>query len=263
MNKSSKLLVKGSNFLNQRDSYLSSKSSPAIYSGDASRFELLKNNPPLSVYLGDVNSDYPDDIVPVTSLIDNYIYLYHLDTFIVIPSFVADSIQDSMTVDFSQQTLLSRSAPIFSYSHSGPRSMNMSFELHRDMMYQLNKDISNAPIGWGYDYVDYIVSNVQAMAVPTYDEASKMVNPPLIAVRLGSDIFIKGVVNGSVSVTYGYPIIQSRAGSEDRGRYGKVTLGFSVYEVDPYDAYQIAANGSFRGWDGKMESRFITVGDNF
>jgi hypothetical protein len=39
------------------------------------------------------------------------------------------------------------------------------------------------------------------MALPSYaadSKYSKMVNPPMVAVRLGNDLFIKGIVSGNV-----------------------------------------------------------------
>ena len=53
---------------------------------------------------------------------DNYIYFYHLDQFIMLPLY-ADSVQDTMAVNFETSTPLSRSAPIYSYRNSGPRTV--------------------------------------------------------------------------------------------------------------------------------------------
>ena len=43
-------------------------------------------------------------------MIDNYIYIHHINKYIVLPSFV-DSVTDSQQVHFSQTTPLARSAP--------------------------------------------------------------------------------------------------------------------------------------------------------
>ena len=80
-----------------------------------------------------------------------------------------------------------------------------------------------------------------------------MVDPPMVAVRFGNDIYIKGVVTGSVSVDYSPPILETN-------KYAVVTIGFEVSEVDPYDASMVAQAGSFRGLDKSLERRLGRVG---
>lgn len=177
-------------------------------------------------------------------MIDNYIYLFHTNTLIVVPSFV-DSINDTMQVSYSSSTPLSRSAPIYSYQNSGPRQIRVEFNLHRDLMKEINYGVSNAPLdltnpGVTDDYVNFMVKAIQAAALPSYDAATKMVNPPVVAVRLGGDIFIKGVVTGDVGVTYNLPIIEG-------GHYASVRIAFSVSEIDPYSADEVIEVGSYRG----------------
>ena len=72
-------------------------------------------------------------------MIDNYIYLHHLAKYIVLPSFI-DSVTDSQSATFNMATPLSRTAPIYSYSHSGPRTVQVTFDLHRDLLYDINKN---------------------------------------------------------------------------------------------------------------------------
>ena len=175
--------------------------------------------------------------------IDNYIYLYHLGVFIVLPAF-ADVVNDSLSVHWSSETPLSRSAPIYSYVNSGPRTVQFNFTLHRDMMQQINYSISNAPVGNGNqlndDYVDFFIKAIQAAALPEYSTSAKMVNPPVVAVRLGDDIFVKGVVTSGVSITYNYPILRNN-------KYSNIGVSFSVEEIDPFMASQVMRQGSFRG----------------
>ena len=78
----------------------------------------------------------------IFNMIDNYIYLYHTDTLVVLPTY-ADSITDTMSASFSQTTPLARSAPIYSYSSSGPRQLTITLDLHRDMMQQINYQVSH------------------------------------------------------------------------------------------------------------------------
>lgn len=183
---------------------------------------------------------------------DNYIYFYHLDQFIMLPLY-ADSVSDTMSVSFEQSTPLSRSAPIFSYRSSGPRVVQVGFDLHRDLMKDLNYQKSNVNLPTGSpgitdDYVDVLIRYIEAAALPVYQATNKMVNPPIVAMRLGPDIFIKGVVTGQVGKTYKFPILRN-------GKYAVVNLNFAVSEVEPYDAWDAVKYGSYRGIDTTLERR--------
>ncbi len=174
------------------------------------------------------------------NLIDNYIYLFHTDEFVLIPTY-PDSIQDRMPSRFSETNALSRSAPVFSYSYSGPRMVQISLNLHRDMMEAINYNSSNMIIeDLDDDYVDTLIKKLQSIALPKYSVTSKSVVPPMIAVRFGNEIFIKGVVNDTIAVTYEKPIL-------DNNKYAQVTISFTVSEIDPYDAESVQEQGSFRG----------------
>jgi hypothetical protein len=179
------------------------------------------------------------------NMIDNYIYLYHIDQFIVIPTF-PESMNDSLAVKFNSSTPMSRSAPIYSYSDSGPRSLQIDLQLHRDMMTEINWGVSNMIIATGDDYVDTLIKHIQAAALPSYGEAEKMVDPPMIAVRFGTELFIKGIVSDGVSVTYQLPILENN-------KYANVSISFQVQEIDPYDARTVMQAGSFRGLDTSLE----------
>lgn len=185
-------------------------------------------------------------------LIENYIYLYNIDQFAIIPVY-PDSISDSMSASFAQTAPLARSAPIYSYQSSGPRVVRFSITLHRDMFYQINWENSTLQTDISNDYVDTLVNRLQACALSQYSSAEKMVDPPMVAVRFGNDIYIKGVVTGSVSVDYSPPILETN-------KYAVVTIGFEVSEVDPYDASMVAQVGSFRGLDKSLERRLGRIG---
>ena len=184
---------------------------------------------------------------PKFNMVDNYIYLYHVDQFLVLPTF-PDSIADTTNVNFQSTTVMSRSAPIVSYSDSGPRTIQVKLDLHRDMMTQINYGVSNALVLDGDDYIDTLARYIQAVAVPAYNSSQKMVDPPLVAVRFGNDIFIKGVVTGAVSVEYALPIIEGN-------KYAHVNISFTVQEVDAYDARTVMQAGSFRGLDTTLETK--------
>jgi hypothetical protein len=150
-----------------------------------------------------------------------------------------------MQSTFGSTNALSRSAPIFSYSNSGPRSIQITLNLHRDMLDGVNLDVSNMRIdNINDDYVDTLIKKLQSIALPRYLVGSKTVVPPMVAVRFGDEIFIKGVVAGTITVTYNKPIIIVNG---NESKYAQVTVGFNVSEVDPYDADSVSRLGGFRG----------------
>ena len=179
------------------------------------------------------------------NMIDNYIYLYHINQFIVIPTF-PDSLTDTLSGNFNISTPMSRSAPIYSFSDSGPRSLQVNLDLHRDMMTEINYGVSNLRLHTGEDYVDTFIRQIQAPALPNYGASQKLVDPPMVAVRFGNEVFIKGVVSDGVSVTYQLPILETN-------KFGHVSVSFTVDEVDPYDAKTVFQTGSFRGIDTTLE----------
>ena len=178
--------------------------------------------------------------------INAYIYLYHLDKFCILPDY-PESVTDSMPSSFKDTNALARTAPVFSYQHSGPRQVNVVLKLHRDMMRDLNKNVSNLKDNTvdfsGDDYVDTLIKYLQAASLPRYNEYSgnsKVVMPPMVGIRFGNSIFIKGVIVSGVTVTYSKPILID-------DKYAVVEVQFNVAETDPYDADTVAAQGSFRG----------------
>jgi hypothetical protein len=190
---------------------------------------------------------YRAGVSQVFNMIENYIYLYHTKTLIAIPTY-PEEITDTMGITYNTTTPLSRSAPIYSYSNSGPRSFALTLNLHRDMMKSINTTASNlnvADLGKD-DYVDILAKQLQAIALPKYAASEKMVNPPMIAVRFGNELFCKGVVQGAVSVKYSGPILRN-------DKYALVTIDFTVNEVDPYDAETVMQVGSFRGLSQDLE----------
>ena len=172
-------------------------------------------------------------------IIDNYIYLYHTDTWVYLPVY-PDSIADSMKVSFQETNALSRTAPVLSYNNSGPRTVQINLSLHRDMFDDANIGYSSLKVEIGDDYVDTMIKQLQSIALPRYQATSKSVVPPMVAVRFGDDIFVKGVVNSQISVTYKKPVLSN-------GKYALVDVAFTITESDPYDADSVSQAGSFRG----------------
>ncbi len=171
--------------------------------------------------------------------IDNYIYLYHTNTLIILPGF-PDDIQDNTSISWGTSTSLGRSAPIYSYQNSGPRTMQITLAVHRESVNQMNYSAGHTSLfDPGDDYVDVLIKQLQAAALPTYAESEKMVDPPIIACRFGDDIFIKGVVNQNVGVTFEPPILRN-------GKLAKIQISFGVSEIDAYDATMVSQIGSYR-----------------
>ena len=154
--------------------------------------------------------------------IDNYIYFHHIDLIIALPTF-ANTMNDTQNVTFASTNILGRSAPIYSYSYSGPRSIMFDFKLHRDEMSQINHSISGYA-DHEYDIVDSFIKQCRAAALPSYAASEKMVNPPIVSVKCSDDIFITGVVQGAVSIMYDLPIITYNG--EDK--YANVVVSFNV-----------------------------------
>lgn len=190
--------------------------------------------------------DILNSIIP-----DNYLYISHLDEswmkdgvnptpqFWKLPCY-PDEISDSMQSTFTPTTALGRTAPIMTYSNSGPRTVQISISLHRDIMDDINWGVSNADLATGEDYVDALIRALQAIALPKYNLQNKYVEPPIVALRLGQEVFIRGVVNGSIGLSYKKPILSNN-------KYAVVSVSLQITEVDPYDASSVFRNGSFRG----------------
>lgn len=180
-----------------------------------------------------------------TQILDSYMYFYHTQNYIVLPT-IPEQVTDSLSANFQSTSILSRSAPIYTYSNSGPRSIQVSLRLHRDMMDDANYNKSNFTIELGDDYVDTLVKQIQAVALPRYDSSTKLVDPPIVALRLGNEVFIKGVVVGGLTVTYSGAIRQDR-------KYSVVDISFNINEIDPIDATTIQQLGSWRSIPRSLE----------
>ena len=181
---------------------------------------------------------------------DCYIYISHLGG--IAPQYwrlpqYPDEVTDQMQSNFSEQNALGRSAPVYTFSNAGPRTVQFSLEFHRDMIDEANVGYSNVQLKDNEDYSDKLISALQAIAVPKYNLSNKAIEPPLVAIRLGRQVFIKGVVTSGIAVTYKKPILTNE-------KYAVVGLGFTVTEVDPYDATTVYTNGSFRGLGASMRA---------
>ena len=181
-----------------------------------------------------MNDDVFSRILP-----DCYLYISHLDEefkYWQLPGY-PDEVTDQMSSSFQENTALGRSAPVYTFSSAGPRSIQISLNFHRDMFEEMP---SNVVPRDGEDKAESFIHALQAIAVPKYNLSNKAIEPPLVAIRLGREVFIKGIVNSGISITYGKPILVNE-------KYATMKVSFTVSEVDPYDATTIFKNGSFRG----------------
>lgn len=178
---------------------------------------------------------------------DCYLYISHLDEnyqYWMLPGY-PDSVTDQMSSTFAEATALGRSAPVFTFSHSGPRTVQITLKFHRDMFEEINDFLHRsgakaAKFDNGDDLAEHFIHALQAIAVPKYNLSNKAIEPPLVAIRLGTEVFIKGIVSSSIGVTYGKPILVNE-------KYATMEVSFTVTEVDPYDSTTVFQNGSFRG----------------
>lgn len=170
---------------------------------------------------------------------DNYIMFHHTGRKLIIP-IDPDDINDSMGASYAENFPLSRSAPLYSYQHSGPRTVSVTFTLHRDLVNEYN--IKN----YKGDAVDEMITNLQGAVLPDYNSASKIVNPPLVSLQIRNEIYIKGVVAGNVGLSYGLPLLNYGTGGNDDYKYALVTVSFTISEVTPFSASILPKKGQFR-----------------
>ncbi len=173
---------------------------------------------------------------------DSYLYISHLDEGLQYWKlyFWPDEVSDNMQSTFADTQALGRTAPVYTFSSAGPRTVQISIKLHRDLMDDINLSGSNVKLKDGEDYLDSMLNALQAIALPKYSWETKAVEPPLIALRLGNEIFVKGVLLSGINITYGKPILSN-------GKYARADLSLQIAEVDPYDSDTVFKNGGFRG----------------
>lgn len=187
------------------------------------------------------NNDILSRVLP-----DCYLYISHLDEdykYWQLPGY-PDEVSDEMRSSFVETTALGRSAPVYTFSSAGPRSVNIKLNFHRDMFEDMPSNVN--PLN-GEDKAESFIHALQAIAVPKYNLSNKAIEPPIVAVRLGREVFIKGVVTSGISVTYGKPILVNE-------KYATISISFTISEVDPYDATTVFKNGSFRGLTATLRS---------
>lgn len=193
----------------------------------------------------------PVEKLPQYDIIDNYLWISNLGEnglYFILPTW-PNSIQDQMQNSYNPTNSLSRSAPMYSYQYSGPRTISFNLELHREMLDLVN--ITNDTIikykntlkEDSYDTVDTLLKAVSSLSAPKYTLSTRAVEPPTVAVKIGTEVYIKGIVNNSINIEYRKPLIKYEDG---KTRYAVCSINFVVTEVDPYDSATLYRTGSFR-----------------
>lgn len=168
-------------------------------------------------------------------MVECYVYFYHLDKKFDIPV-TPDQIQNTTSVEFSQEKMLGSSAPQVTWGSSGPRVQNVSLNLHRQM-FALENAAGSSP---NEEAVDDLINALAAAAYPKYTDAKKAIVPPSLLIRFGNETCIRGVVEGSISQTSSGPWLKN-------GKMAVVNIDFNVLEVEEVSAEYVEQNGYLRG----------------
>ena len=156
-----------------------------------------------------------------------------------------DNIQDGQNANWSATQILGRSAPIQSYGYTQARSISIQMQLHREMLKQTNVrakyPIKDKQIE--EDYVEYVVNMLYGSVIPNYSSSAKLVDPPMVAIRIGNQMYIKGVCT-RFTVGYKGAILRDN-------KYSEMEITIDVTEINPYDAITAMGVGAFRS-DGDI-----------
>ena len=117
------------------------------------------------------------------------------------------TISDSLSVDYTSNAIPYRTEPYLNYSNSGPRTVSVSFNLHREMTESDGSDI------------DTIINTIQAASYPKTGNS----NAISTSLKIGNHIYIRGVITGGINTSYSGPIID--------GKYNVCDISFSITEV--------------------------------
>lgn len=142
-----------------------------------------------------------------------------------------ESISDTDTANYSAQNILGRSEPFQIYNNSGPRTVSVSFTMHREMVhngYSYEAD---------YDYVENLVNLLKSACYPNYGSSIAAVKVTLV---VGKNTKITGIIGGNVNDNWSGPIID--------GKYQMVDVSFSVVECtgNPLSQSQVKSLGGYR-----------------
>lgn len=194
------------------------------------------------------------------SSVSAYIYIYHLGVEFNLPT-LPTSFTDSMSINFNSQTILGRSAPLQTFTSAGPRSVTLSFALHRHMFTLENPQLDsftnkkyvtlpNPSTGQSQqvaatDAADLLINALTTLSLPKYLDSTKAIIPPSIFVRCGDELAIRGVPSNVQKTSEGVWLKNNKLST--------VTFQFTVTEIEPYSAQYVAANGALRSISTTLE----------
>lgn len=135
------------------------------------------------------------------------------------------SLNDSLSIDYTSQTVPYRTEPYINYSNSGPRTVSVAFNLHREMTNSNGSDIDN------------IINVIQAASYPTVGDSNAIPT----SLKVGNQVYISGVITGGITTSYSGPIID--------GKYNVYDISFTITEIKGRMIYfaDKRKSGSFMG----------------
>lgn len=167
---------------------------------------------------------------------DNYIIAHHITvnqgTLVLPKSYripgYPQQVSDSMSATYQNVEILARSAPIYSWARSGPRTLTFQLSVHKDMDWE----------GSGYDLtkvgdISELMEEYQALTLPNYEDAYR-VEAPKLTIRIGNSIRITGIPQ-EISFTAALPL-------DPYGSYMAGTFSFTINEINPYEAKEVVTS---------------------
>ena len=140
-----------------------------------------------------------------------------------------ESYSDNYSANISSVNVLGRSEPFQIYNNGGPRKVDVSFEIHREMYLR------------GRTYLDELVKALHSASFPKGDDSIlPKVTFAIINKTGGYQCYIHGLIDGGASVQWKGPI-------NEWGTYNMVSLSFSVIECRGIP--RTSADVRNHGWD--------------
>lgn len=169
------------------------------------------------------------------SVIDCFLHIHNgVGSTILFPCY-PESVSDQNQASYSVINILGRSEPFQNYTGSGPRTVNVKFQMHVDME--------------SVDDIYQIASAVESCCYPNYGSAPV---PIKVTFQAGNSVRITGIIT-SVSTDYSGPILDMDYSEQNDGamhdpKYAVIDLNFSITEVtgDPPSHSQIYSKGGRR-----------------
>lgn len=178
---------------------------------------------------------------------ENFLYLHHLDLLVWIPTY-AEEMDMTQRTSYTQSKPLGAPNDIYSFGGSGPRTIQRQIFIDRDLMSVLG---GKGLVGEG-DPIETLIRAMEATCVAKYEDARRMINPPLVTYKEANELTITGVVVGTVN-------IKAYGGWID-GRKRCYSMNLNISEIEQYDASTIMEIGQYRGLNNTLIRRMANYG---